>query len=162
MAHLGGHSVTIETKLGPLHVTFTQRGMAALEFCRAGRRFALPQPRGDGSLSNNLARQLQDYAAGKPVRFRCRLDLTSGTAFQQEVWRTLLMIPRGQTRSYGWVARRLGRPGTSRAVGAACRANPVPIIVPCHRVIASDGSLGGFSGGLALKKRLLKLERATF
>ena len=158
MAHLGGHKVTIQTKLGPLRVTLTRRGVAALEFGRDGRRSRKTQPRQTGGLLASLTRQLQNYAAGKAVRFRCRLDLSLGTAFQRKVWRALQSIPRGQTRSYGWLAGRIGRPGAARAVGAACGANPVPIIVPCHRVIAGDGSLGGFSGGLALKRQLLKLE----
>ncbi len=72
----------------------------------------------------------------------------------------MLAIPRGETRSYAWIAKKIGKPNATRAVGAACGANPVPIIVPCHRVIASDGSLGGFGGGLPLKRRLLKLEGA--
>ena len=71
----------------------------------------------------------------------------------------MLAIPRGETRSYAWIAKRIGKPGAVRAVGTACGANPVPIVVPCHRVIASDGSLGGFGGGLAMKKRLLRLEK---
>ena len=73
----------------------------------------------------------------------------------------MLTIPRGETRSYAWIAKKIGKPRAARAVGAACGANPVPIIVPCHRVIASDGSLGGFGGGLPLKRRLLKLEGAV-
>jgi O-6-methylguanine DNA methyltransferase len=89
------------------------------------------------------------------------MDLSSGTDFQRRVWRALQKIPRGQTRSYGWVARKIGRPKAARAVGTACGANPVPIIIPCHRVIASDGSLGGFGGGLPLKRRLLALEKAA-
>jgi O-6-methylguanine DNA methyltransferase len=105
-----------------------------------------------------LGRQLKAYLAGKPVRFNYRLDLSSGTPFQQKVWRAMLTIPRGETRSYAWIAKRIGKPKAARAVGAACGANPVPIIVPCHRVLASDGTLGGFGGGLALKKQLLKLE----
>ena len=86
------------------------------------------------------------------------VDLRAGTAFQQVVWRMLQTIPYGETRSYAWVARQIGKPKATRAVGAACGANPVPIVVPCHRVVGSDGSLGGFSGGLALKRRLLALE----
>jgi methylated-DNA-[protein]-cysteine S-methyltransferase len=96
--------------------------------------------------TGRLARQLRAYAAGKP--------------FQQKVWRVLQTIPHGQTRSYAWVAKEIGRPTAVRAVGAACGANPVGIIVPCHRVAASDGSLGGYTGGLKWKRRLLKLEGA--
>jgi methylated-DNA-[protein]-cysteine S-methyltransferase len=110
--------------------------------------------------TGRLARQLRAYAAGKPVCFKCRLDLSAGTPFQQKVWRVLQTIPHGQTRSYAWVAKEIGRPTAVRAVGAACGANPVGIIVPCHRVAASDGSLGGYTGGLKWKRRLLKLEGA--
>jgi len=104
------------------------------------------------------ARQLQQFAAGRPVRFTVPLDLTGGTAFQQAVWRTLQKIPRGETRTYAWVARQIGKPNAARAVGGACGANPLPIFVPCHRVVASSGGLGGFSLGLPLKRRLLALE----
>jgi len=150
VADLRRRAITVRTKLGPLRAEFSPRGLCRLDF----RRSDLPVATG------KFARQLQAYAGGQPVRFACRLDLSSGTPFQQEVWRALRTIPRGETRSYAWVARRIGKPKAVRAVGAACGANPIPIIVPCHRVIASDGSLGGFSGGLALKRRLLELEGA--
>ena len=86
------------------------------------------------------------------------LDLEDNTPFQVKVWQALRAIPYGRVRSYGWVARKIGKPRAARAVGAACGANPVPLLVPCHRVVAGDGSLGGFSGGLSNKRRLLKLE----
>ncbi len=86
------------------------------------------------------------------------VDLSGGTAFQRQVWQALREIPRGQTRSYGQIARQIGRPDASRAVGAACGANPVPLLVPCHRVVAANGKLGGFSGGAGWKPRLLHAE----
>jgi methylated-DNA-[protein]-cysteine S-methyltransferase len=86
------------------------------------------------------------------------LDLDGHPLFRRKVWRLLRSIPYGRVRSYGWVARRIGKPRASRAVGGACGANPVPLLVPCHRVVGGDGSLGGFSGGLPAKKRLLRLE----
>lgn len=85
-----------------------------------------------------------------------------GTPFQQKVWKELLKIPAGKTVSYGELARRIKKPKAARAVGAALGANPVPLLVPCHRVIAGDGGLGGFSGGLGVKKRLLTHEGAVF
>jgi methylated-DNA-[protein]-cysteine S-methyltransferase len=109
-------------------------------------------------VTGSLARQLKQYAAGKPVRFKVPLDLSAGTPFQQAVWRAMMTIPRGETRSYAWIAKKIGRPRATRAVGAACGANNIPVIVPCHRVVASDGTLGGFSGGLPLKRKLLALE----
>ncbi len=86
-----------------------------------------------------------------------RLYMT-GTPFQHAVWKEILKIPRGQTASYADIARRAGHPNAVRAAGTACGANPVPLLVPCHRVLASNGKLGGFGGGLALKKKLLALE----
>jgi methylated-DNA-[protein]-cysteine S-methyltransferase len=86
------------------------------------------------------------------------LDLSSGTTFEQKVWRAIMKIPRGQTRSYTWVARMAGRPRAIRAAANACGTNPYPIIIPCHRVIRSDGKLGGFSGPLSLKRKLLARE----
>lgn len=148
MADLRLAAVTVATRLGPLRAEFSQRGLSRLEF-KGGK---LP------SATGILARQLKAYATGQPVRFTTKLDLSAGTPFQQAVWRALQQIPRGQTRSYAWVAKQIGRPRAVRAVGSACGANPVPIIVPCHRVIASDGTLGGFGGGLRLKRKLLALE----
>jgi len=102
-------------------------------------------------------RQLEKYFAGRLRQFDLPLDL-HGTPFQQRVWEALLAIPYGETRSYSRLAGEIGAPGTARAVGAANHANPIAIVVPCHRVIAADGSLGGYGGGLHRKKFLLELE----
>lgn len=101
---------------------------------------------------------LQNYCAGKKLAWDFPLNLDGGTAFQQKVWRKLRQIPHGETRSYAWVAAQIGRPKAVRAVGAACGKNPVPIVVPCHRVLQTSGGLGGFSSGLSWKRRLLLLE----
>ena len=109
-----------------------------------------------------LVETLRAYFKGERVEWLdIPTDLT-GTPFQKKVWRTAMAIPYGETRTYGWIARQVGAPGASRAVGNALGRNPVPLIVPCHRVVRSDGSLGGFSAkqGVALKKRLLRLEQA--
>jgi len=102
--------------------------------------------------------QLLDYLAGKRMTFDVPLDLSRGTAFQRQVWRTLLKVPFGKLRSYQWVAARVGGRQYARAVGNAVGANPLPIIVPCHRIVAQDATLGGFSGGLPTKRKLLTLE----
>jgi methylated-DNA-[protein]-cysteine S-methyltransferase len=102
-------------------------------------------------------RQLREYFAGKRAAFDLPLA-PEGTAFQRSVWRQLQEIPYGETISYGELARRVGNPKASRAVGSANGANPVPIVIPCHRVIAGDGTLGGFGGGLLTKQTLLTLE----
>ena len=159
MDHLVRDSVIVHTKLGAFRVQYTARGIVALNFPGFGGLRSDAAVKKTPPFVRTFARQLQQYTAGKPVRWRVPLDLSAGTSFQQEVWRALARIPRGETRSYGWVARQIGKPGASRAVGAACGANPVPVIVPCHRVIASDGSLGGFGGGLPMKQRLLALEK---
>jgi methylated-DNA-[protein]-cysteine S-methyltransferase len=101
--------------------------------------------------------ELRRYVRGERVQFSCPLDL-HGTAFQVEVWEELFRIPYGETRTYAEIARAIGRPAAVRAVGAANGANPVAIIVPCHRVIGSDGTLTGYGGGLPTKAWLLSLE----
>jgi methylated-DNA-[protein]-cysteine S-methyltransferase len=111
-----------------------------------------------------LARELAEYFAGERREFTVPL-LPEGTRFQREVWDALRRIPCGETRSYGQLARELGRPGAARAVGQANGRNPLPILIPCHRVLASDGGIGGYLGdwsegrGIALKRWLLELER---
>ncbi len=102
--------------------------------------------------------QLGEYFAGKRSQFDVALDLAYGTAFQQSVWQALLAIPQGGTASYGEVSTRIGKPAAVRAVGAAVGRNPVSIIVPCHRVMGSNGSLTGYAGGLERKSALLRLE----
>ncbi len=104
---------------------------------------------------------LQRYFSGKPVEFDLNLDLRAGTEFQQSVWRATYRIPYGEVRSYGWIAREIGKPLATRAVGSAEGANPLPIIIPCHRVLRSDGKLGGYSAGLHWKPKLLDQERAN-
>jgi methylated-DNA-[protein]-cysteine S-methyltransferase len=105
-------------------------------------------------------RQLKEYFTGKRNTFSIPLDMR-GTAFQKDVWRALQAIPFGKTLSYGQIAKQLGRPAASRAVGAANGRNPVAIVVPCHRVIGSTGKLTGFAGGLDTKAHLLNLETSS-
>jgi methylated-DNA-[protein]-cysteine S-methyltransferase len=102
--------------------------------------------------------QLMQFLADERRVLDFSLDLSDGTPFQRRVWRVILRIPYGRVRSYRWVADRVGGAHYARAVGNALGANPVPIIVPCHRVVTSQGSLGGFTGGLSVKRRLLELE----
>jgi O-6-methylguanine DNA methyltransferase len=101
-----------------------------------------------------VMRVLQGAAAGELPP----LDLASGTDFQRKVWEALRQIPAGQTKSYGQLAADLGAPKVARAVGSACGANPIPVLIPCHRVLATGGGLGGFSGGLDWKRKLLARE----
>jgi len=106
---------------------------------------------------DNAARQLREYFDGRRVEFDLPLA-PEGTAFQRDVWQKLCEIPYGSTISYGELARRVGNPKASRAVGAANGQNPIPIVIPCHRVIGSNGKLTGFGGGLPIKEQLLALE----
>ena len=117
--------------------------------------------RADTSLLRQAARQLDEYFAGERRAFDLSLK-PSGTPFQLAVLNALATIPYGETRSYGEIAAQIGRPRAVRAVGAANGRNPLPIVLPCHRVIGADGSLTGFGGGLATKRYLLDLERARY
>lgn len=104
-----------------------------------------------------VARELRDYFAGKRNHFTFPVR-PAGTDFNQRVWQELARIPYGETCTYGELARRIGRPKAARAVGTANGRNPIPIVLPCHRVVASGGKLGGYGGGLELKRKLLELE----
>jgi methylated-DNA-[protein]-cysteine S-methyltransferase len=112
---------------------------------------------GENALCREAARQIGEYLAGKRKVFELPLRL-SGTDFQNAVWDALMAVPWGETRTYGQIAAMLGRKNAARAVGGACRINPIPLIVPCHRIVGSNGSLTGFAGGLDMKRALLRLE----
>lgn len=105
--------------------------------------------------------RLKSYFAGHKADFPDKLDLSGATTFRREVWEITRLIPYGETRSYAWVAMQIRKPKAVRAVGQALGRNPLPIIVPCHRVLASNGGLGGFSGGLEMKRFLLRLENSV-
>ena len=105
---------------------------------------------------------VNEILAGCPPKCFPPLDLSGGTEFQQSVWRAMLKIPPGQTRSYGEIAQAIGKPKAVRAVGGACGANPIPVLVPCHRVLAAHRKLGGFSSGLDWKRKLLAREGVNF
>ena len=109
-------------------------------------------------LFKDLTERLRVYFSRHRTTFPDKLDLSRATHFQREVWEITRLIPYGETRSYAWVAKQIKKPRAMRAVGQALSKNPLPIIVPCHRVVASDGKLGGFGGGIELKRYLLSLE----
>ena len=106
----------------------------------------------------DLMKRLKIYCGGHRAAFPDELDLSRATAFQREVWEVTRLIPYGETRSYTWIAGQIKKPRAVQAVGQALARNPLPIIIPCHRVVASDGKLGGYSGGIETKKQLLYLE----
>ncbi|RPK55728.1 Methylated-DNA--protein-cysteine methyltransferase [Streptomyces sp. ADI96-02] len=154
------HTV-VDSPYGPLTLVATDGVLSALYMDGHRHRppeetFGVPDP----SPFDETIRQLEGYFAGELTAFDLPLRL-EGTPFQRSVWAELLEIPYGETRSYGELAARLGRPGASRAVGLANGRNPVSIIVPCHRVIGASGGLTGYGGGLERKQRLLAFENGT-
>jgi methylated-DNA-[protein]-cysteine S-methyltransferase len=154
-----------ETELGWIGVVMSPAGLRATTLPHSSRDGALGEVLALGgdveapeSELDGLADRLRRYGRGEPVDFPDTLDFTGVPRFFRAVWETARDIPCGETCSYGELAARAGRPGAARAVGQAMARNPWPIIVPCHRVVASDG-LGGYGGGLHMKERLLNLER---
>ena len=146
---------TLETPIGELLLVASDRGLRAV--CFPGWTRGPDEVEGDSPVLDEAARQLDEYFAGTRTAFDLPLDLV-GTPFQVDAWHGLAEIPYGETVSYGEQARRLGKPDAVRAVGAANGRNPLPIVLPCHRVIGADGSLTGFGGGLHVKQALLDHE----
>lgn len=151
----------IESPLGPLLLAADESGVREIRFVN-GR---IPQkPESDWIRNDHdqslpeLAEQLNAYFSGKLEKFELVLS-PQGTSFQRSVWNKLCDIPYGETTSYGEIARRIGNPQASRAVGLANGSNPIPIVIPCHRVIGSNGKLTGYGGGISIKEKLLALER---
>ena len=158
-----GHS--LETPIGVLHIVATPKGVAQVDFVSTKRGRARNEKTGSATAAAKQARthiakairQIREYFAGRRTDFDLPLDL-HGTPNQQMVWQGLLEIPFGKTLSYGELAGKIGSKKAARAVGTACGRNPVPVIVPCHRVIGSTGGLHGYGGGLWRKRLLLELE----
>jgi methylated-DNA-[protein]-cysteine S-methyltransferase len=141
-----------ETPFGPAWASFNSNGsMTAFSFRDSGD---------DGESNPGVARQIEEFFAGKRRAFDFSLA-PKGTEFQKRVWAELIKIPFAETISYGELARRIGNPAASRAVGRANATNPIAVIVPCHRVIGTNGKLTGYAGGLELKDKLLTWERGT-
>ena len=140
---------TIETPIGPLTLQADEAAVTAIRFGADGAQDASP-------LLDAAEAQLREYFAGTR-----RTLAPHGTAFQQRVWAALRAIPYGETRTYGELAAAIGSPSASRAVGMANHHNPIPIVIPCHRVIGANGTLTGYTGGLEIKRKLLALEGIT-
>lgn len=145
---------SFDTPLGRLGITASVNGLLTLDLPSHSTRKA-PEP---PSQFTGLIERLMAYFNGGKVAFPDKLDISAATAFQAKVWAVTRLIPYGETRNYRWVAEQVGQPAAARAVGQALARNPLPVIIPCHRVISSDGKLGGFSYGLNMKKTLLRLE----
>lgn len=155
----------IETGLGPLWLAVSERGLRAISFGGSEERFReeLRTERGEPVVRDpegvkEARAQVTAYLSGKRRKFDLKIDLDGITSFQAQVLRAALSVPYGRVATYGEIARRVGNPRASRAVGGALSRNPIPIVVPCHRVVGSGGTLGGYSSGTRIKERLLRLE----
>jgi methylated-DNA-[protein]-cysteine S-methyltransferase len=163
-----------ETRLGWIGLVLSPKGLRATTLPRPGRDEALRDLAEMGLLepaievqASDLPRRLRDFAEDRPGDLSAEIDwdglAASGrriSAFRRAVLAETMRIPAGETRSYGWLAQKVGRPRAARAVGRVMATNPLPVVVPCHRVIGSDGSLHGYGGGLDVKDALLRLEGA--
>lgn len=148
------------SKIGSLYLVASQKGLQGIYWSKQPVKLAKSLGRSypEEKILDDTRRQLTEYFTGQRKIFDIPLDL-EGTSFQKHVWRELAKIPFGQTLSYGDVAKRIKNPKAVRAVGSANGKNPVCIIIPCHRVIAADGSIGGYAGGIPIKRQLLQLEQ---
>jgi O-6-methylguanine DNA methyltransferase len=160
---------TVSTRLGPVYVACTEYGLARMQIggsAAAWRRqlrnfFSTPAEK-QPSAVRRMVIQIREYLNGKRRTFRGRIDWRGMSPFQRRVLRAAMRIPYGRTSTYGKIAKSVGNPRAARAVGRALGANPIPLVIPCHRVVASDGGLGGYSaaGGVSVKRKLLRMEGA--
>ncbi len=153
--------------IGPIHAAATSKGLCRIilgeleepDFVRLIEQAYGTRPFLKETPFPVLKEELERYLCGNRSSFSCPIEFLKGTHFDMKVWKALTRIPYGQTRSYEGIAHQIGHPGASRAVGSACGRNPLPIIIPCHRVIAKSGLLGGYTGGIRYKTWLLRLEK---
>jgi methylated-DNA-[protein]-cysteine S-methyltransferase len=154
----------VDTILGQILIVASQEGLRSVSI-HTSRRSAkesaarlFPDAIESPDVFGDLPQRLERYAYGERIAFNDKLDFGVATKFQQVVWAATRAIPHGETRTYEWLAQRIGNPRSTRAVGQALKRNPFPILIPCHRVIGKDGGLTGFSAGIDLKRKLLELE----
>ena len=156
----------LQTPVGLMGIAATSNGLCNVQsrikdeadYFRYLSQLYSAEPDRNAKKMRRITDQIQKYFDHKIQNFSYPLDIVQGTSFQKKVWRKLQSIPYGETRSYQWLARAVGNPKACRAVGNANGGNPIPIVIPCHRVILSDGGLGGYTRGTSIKKFLLKLE----
>jgi methylated-DNA-[protein]-cysteine S-methyltransferase len=146
----------LESPLGLLYLIFTSGILTGISFSRPSNILLIRRDE-----FTPARRELSEYFEKGRQEFACRTEFQEGTEFEKKVWQTLREIPYGETRTYKWLAERIGKPHACRAVGNALGKNPIPIIFPCHRVIETDGSIGGYSLGTDMKRRLLEIEYYT-
>lgn len=156
-----------ETSIGRIHLFFTSKGILYLSLSSEDNKNIIHNVERYGSIQRvypdeyEFHNQINEYLKGRLKKFTLELDL-KGTEFQKKVWNELLNVPYGKTTTYKEISTKIGSPRAYRAVGAALNRNPIPIIVPCHRVIGTNGHLTGFAGGLELKRKLLELEGVIY
>jgi methylated-DNA-[protein]-cysteine S-methyltransferase len=153
----------VSTSEGTFVASYSDKGLARLNFPNG------KTPRTNVATTSDVKqwhkiteRAVKQSLAGKPIESFPPMDLTDGTEFQRNVWAALQKISRGKTKTYTEIAESVRKPKAARATGRACGANPIPLLIPCHRVLASGGKLGGFSGGLDWKRKLLAIEKVTY
>ena len=158
------YAITLDSPIGPLLIETNDKALTHISLPQNGRQPSeapsigeLRKEEGAPEILEEVVRQLTEYFAGERTEFDLPIEL-DGTEFQRDVWTSLAEIPYGKTVSYADLATMVGRPSAFRAVGQANGANPIPIVLPCHRVIASGGGIGGYGGGLPMKRQLLGLE----
>lgn len=139
-----------ESPVGRLFLLFSGKNIAGVSFEKPDYK--------RGEAPESFKKELKNYFEGKSEDFKQSTVFLEGTDFEKKVWLTLKEIPYGETRSYKWLSEKIGSPKASRAVGQALGRNPIPIVLPCHRIIESDGSIGGYSAGVDIKRRLLEIE----
>lgn len=143
---------TFESPIGTLYLVFTGKILREVSFKKPNE---IIRKREAPSL---IKKELKEYFEDGREEFAQNIGLTKGTDFERQVWFALKEVPYGETRTYKWLAEKVGKPAACRAVGQALSRNPIPIILPCHRIIESDGSIGGYSAGVDIKRRLLEIE----
>jgi methylated-DNA-[protein]-cysteine S-methyltransferase len=143
---------TFESPIGRLYLVFAGEILIGIAFKRHTEVIR------KGEAPSLIRKELREYFEKGRQAFTQKIDFAKGTGFDRNVWLALKEVPYGETRTYKWLAEKLGNPAASRAVGQALSRNPIPILLPCHRIIESDGSIGGYSAGSDIKRRLLELE----
>jgi methylated-DNA-[protein]-cysteine S-methyltransferase len=159
--------IVFNTNIGWIAIVGSERGLVSISLPLDSAQQALESLSEDVEFATSspnrfkgLVKHLKAYCNGNKVSFKDEIDFSIATQFQKKVWQGARLIPYGETRCYQWLAEKVGKPGAARAIGQALGKNKLPIIIPCHRVISRSGDLGGFRGGLEMKRRLLNLEAA--
>jgi methylated-DNA-[protein]-cysteine S-methyltransferase len=147
---------TLHSPLGVLYLLFESSSLIGISFEKPAG--IIPR---QTKTSARAKKELEEYFASERTAFSIETDFAEGTDFENEVWEALMEVPYGETRTYKWIAEKISKPHAFRAVGNALGKNPIPIVYPCHRIIESDGSIGGYSSGIDIKRRLLEIEYYT-